>query len=248
MATDGTKILVQRYNPQKPEPFFQTYELRFHEDLTVLDALQQIKDEQDGSLTFRWSCRMGICGSCSAVVNGKPVLMCQTYLKDIPSPARVAPLRNFPIIKDLVVDIDDAFNKMSEVLPYTDHADVKPIEEGEYHQTPKQRKKIGQTSQCIKCMLCYSACPVYGLDKNFIGPAAGALAYRYMADNRDESKAKRMDSVIGEKGVWKCSFVGECSAVCPKRVDPALALQRLKLMGAGRLAQKAMSNLTEKSS
>ncbi len=241
MATAGTEILVKRYLPEKSEPFYQTYELRFEENLTVLDALNVIKDQQDPTLTYRWSCRMGICGSCSAVVNGKPVLMCQTYLKDVKHPVRIEPLRNFPVIKDLVVEIDDAFEKMRSVNPYIERLKKKALEDGEYEQTPAQLEKLKQTSQCIKCMLCYSACPVYGQDKNFIGPAAGALAYRYNADNRDESKKKRLDAVIGEKGVWNCSFVGECSAVCPKRVDPALALQRLKLSGSLRLGQKLIS-------
>jgi fumarate reductase iron-sulfur subunit len=241
MATDGKKILVKRYLPEKSEPFYQTYELRFFDEMTVLDALNILKDEQDGSLTFRWSCRMGICGSCSAVVNGKPVLMCQTYLRDLPSPVRIEPLRNFPIIKDLVVEIDDVFEKMRGTMPYMTRMKERALEEGEYKQTPEQLEKLKQTSQCIKCMLCYSACPVYGLDKNFIGPAAGALAYRYMADSRESGrgsgKGERMDRVTGKDGVWKCSFVGECSVVCPKRVDPALALQRLKVMGSLRLVK-----------
>lgn len=231
-------INVKRYLPEKSGPFYQTFELRFYNELTILDALNQVKDEQDGSLTLRWSCRMGICGSCGAMVNGKPVLMCQTYIKNLKSPVRIEPLRNFPVIKDLIVDIDDPFEKMRSTMPYVQRMKEKALEDGEYEQTPEELEKLKQTSQCIKCMLCYSACPVYGLDKKFIGPAAGVLAYRYNADSRDEEKEKRLDAVIGEKGVWNCSFVGECSVVCPKRVDPALALQRLKLMGALRTVKK----------
>lgn len=241
METTSTNVLVKRYIPAAAEPFYQTYELRFADDMTVLDALTRIKDVQDGSLTFRWSCRMGICGSCAAVVNGKPVLMCQTYMKDVKQPVRVEPLRNFPVVRDLVVDIDDAFEKMRSTMPYIDRMEKRALEDGEYLQTPQERAQINKTSQCIKCMICYSACPVYGLDKNFIGPAAGALAYRYTADSRDQSKDKRLEAVSGEKGVWKCSFVGECSAVCPKRVDPAISLQRLKLMGSLRLGKKAVT-------
>lgn len=235
MATDGTKILVKRYTPGKDEPFYKTYELRFHEEMTVLDALNEIKNTQDGSLTFRWSCRMGICGSCGMVVNGKPVLTCQTYVRNLHGPIRVEPLRNFPIIKDLVVDIDGPFEQMRSTMPYVTRMQQKAVLDGEYEQTPAQLEKLKQTSQCIKCMLCYSACPVYGLDNNFIGPAASSLAYRYQADSRDQAKRARMDSINGKNGIWKCSFVGECSVVCPKRVDPALALQRLKVMGALRI-------------
>lgn len=235
------KIRVKRYAGEG-QPTYDTFTIHFQEDITILDALQEIKEKNDGSLTFRWSCRMGICGSCGAMVNGKPVLMCETYLRDLPhtqseNPVTVEPLRNFPIVKDLVVDIDDGMEKFRQAMPYMDFAKNRQNEMKENPQTPRERKKLEQTSQCIKCMLCYSACPVYGMDKKFIGPAAGALAYRYQADTRElkSEKKKRTDSVIGKDGVWKCSFVGECSTVCPKKVDPALALQRLKVMGAMRI-------------
>lgn len=235
MATARTKILaieIQRYSGHG-EPSYKRYEIDFDEELTVLDALNIVKDRYDGSLTFRWSCRMGICGSCGVQVNGKPMLACQTYIKEYGSQIQISPLKNFAVIKDLVSDISDVFEKMGTVNPWISSA--KRLTDGENLQTPKQRKRLEQTSQCIKCMLCYSACPVYGLDKKFLGPAASALAYRYIADNRNEQKEMKLNSVVGEKGVWSCSFVGECSVVCPKRVDPALALQRLKLMGSLRL-------------
>lgn len=237
METSTTRILVKRYTPPQPSPYYQTYELRFHDDMTVLDALSNIKDTLDGSLSFRWSCRMGICGSCAMIINGKPVLTCQTYMRNVVkenTPLTVEPLRNFPIIKDLIVDISDVFEKMRSTMPYVERMEKRAVAEGSFSQSPKERKKIEQASQCIKCMICYSACPVYGLDKNFMGPAAGTLALRYTVDSHEgkEHKEKRMDVVTGEKGVWKCSFVGECSSACPKRVDPAQALQRLKLMGA----------------
>lgn len=239
------------------ESFLQEFAVPLEKEMTVLDALNYIKDEQDGTLSYRWSCRMGICGSCGMMVNGKPVLTCQTYMKNFARASRsaasspysspiaaitVEPLRHFPVIKDLIVDIDDPMEKFRSVMPWSDMHDKSPSSPDQSQhvaaprpQTPKQREKIDQTSQCIKCMLCYSACPIYGLDKSFIGPAAGALAYRYQADSRDArtspEKRKRMNAVTSKDGVWKCSFVGECSVVCPKRVDPALALQRLKLMG-----------------
>lgn len=232
MAAPIKKILVKKYKPGASAQFYQAYALRFHDEMSVLDALCDIKDREDASLAFRWSCRMGICGSCGMTVNGKPVLACQTPLKNLGREIKVEPLRNFPVIKDLVSDIDGPFEQMRSTMPYVSQMSQKALENGEYLQTPRQRKALEQTSQCIKCMLCYSACPVYGNDKKFIGPAAAALAYRYNADSRDQSKSQRLKSISGKEGVWKCSFVGECSVVCPKRVDPATALQRLKLMGA----------------
>lgn len=241
MAHHGKKILkIQRYRQEKSEPFFQTFAVPFHSELTVLDSLNTIKATQDGSLSFRWSCRMGICGSCGAMVNGKPVLLCQTYVKHLREPIEIEPLKNFPIIKDLVVEIDDIFEKMRSTMPYVQAMEQRALEEGEYEQTPGELEKLEQTSQCIKCMLCYSACPVYSLNKKFLGPAAGALAYRYQADSRDQGKKERTEKVSDKNGVWNCSFVGECSTACPKRVDPALALQRLKLMGALRSVKEML--------
>ncbi len=233
METSSTNVLVQRYTGTA-EPFYQTYELRYANDMTILDALSYLKDSVDGSLTFRWSCRMGICGSCAAVVNGKPVLLCQTYMKDVKQPVKIEPLRNFPIVRDLVIDIDDAFEKIASTQPYIDRMEKTK----EIRQTPAERKKLEKTSQCIKCMICYSACPVYGLDKKFVGPAASAIAQRYITDSRNLHPEKQIDAISGDEGVWKCSFVGACSSSCPKRVDPATAVQRLKISGALRLHKK----------
>lgn len=221
------------------QPVQESFDIEIDDKNTVLDALNHIKDTLDSTLTFRWSCRMALCGSCSANVNGKPVLMCSTPLHALPDEITVTPLAAFPIIKDLVVDIDDAFEKMRTVRPYMDrmsaHLDKENL------QTPAQRKRIEQASQCIKCMICYSACPVYAVNKDFIGPAAGALAYRYVADSRNKNPKRQLAPAISKKGVWGCSFIGECSTACPKRVDPAIALQRLKLMGALNLPKSLVS-------
>lgn len=224
-------IRIKRYLPEKPAPFSQTYSLPVEEELTVLDALNMIKDQQDQSLAFRWSCRMGICGSCAAVVNGKPVLMCQTALREL-AEICIEPLRNFPVVKDLVVDYGDAFEKLRRINPQIARMKKQALEDGEMEQTPAQMEKFQQAGQCIKCMLCYSACPVFGQNRNFMGPAAGALAYRYAKDSRNEKPKRQIQAAAQKDGMYGCSFVGECSVVCPKRVDPAVALQRLKLMGA----------------
>lgn len=245
-------VRVKRYTPEEGKlnqaPHFEEFKLEMEENMTILDALYQIKAKQDGTVSYRWSCRMGICGSCGMVINGNPVLACSTYCKDVLKKGviTIEPMRNMPILKDLIVDIDDPMEKMRSVMPYMDRADLKP-EDGPSKQSPKQRERIDQTSQCIKCMLCYSACPVYGQDKEFVGPAAGALAYRYVADSRDEATGERLDRLVGEKNsVWGCSFVGECSVACPKRVDPAKALQRLKVMGAMRMVTKPLTDLLKK--
>jgi succinate dehydrogenase iron-sulfur subunit len=199
----------------------------------VLDGLNYVKDQIDGTLSFRWSCRMGICGSCGMMVNGEPKLTCATFLTDYaPGPVRVEPLQNFPVIRDLIVDIGDFMRKLVRVKPWIVRQAEQPLSAGEYRQTPEELDEYKQFSMCINCMLCYSACPIYGLDPNFIGPAAIALAQRYNLDSRDQGASERMDVLSEHEGIWGCTFVGECTKVCPKHVDPAGAIQRYKLTAA----------------
>jgi fumarate reductase iron-sulfur subunit len=145
---------------------------------------------------------------------------------------RVEPLRNFPVIRDLVVEIGDFMRKLTRVKPWIVRETEKPLAEGEYLQTPQELDEYKPFSMCINCMLCYAACPIYGLDPHFIGPAAIALAQRYNLDSRDEGSAERMEVVSEHEGIWGCTFVGECTKVCPKNVDPAGAIQRYKLSAA----------------
>ncbi len=133
------------------------------------------------------------------------------------------------MIRDLVIDISDFMDKLKSVKPWIIRKTEKPVSEGEYLQSPAELEAYKQFTQCINCMLCYAACPVYGLEPDFVGPAAIALGYRYNMDSRDEGKDSRKDILTGHDGVWQCTFVGECSEVCPKHVDPAAAIQRTKV-------------------
>jgi succinate dehydrogenase iron-sulfur subunit len=228
------RLQVARYRPeQESEVTFDEHEVPCPRDWVILDALNHIKDHLDGTLSYRWSCRMGICGSCGMTVNGEPKLTCATFLADYaPGPIRVEPLRNFPVIRDLIVDIGDFMRKLVRVKPWIVREAERPLGEGEYRQTPEELEEYKQYSMCINCMLCYSACPIYGLDPKFIGPAAIALAQRYNLDNRDEGAADRMAVLSEHEGIWGCTFVGQCTQVCPKHVDPAGAIQRYKLTAA----------------
>jgi fumarate reductase iron-sulfur subunit len=232
--TKQIKLLVARYRPeQESEPAFAVYEVPCHSDWVVLDGLNHVKDQIDGTLSYRWSCRMGICGSCGMTVNGEPKLTCATFLDDYaPGPVRVEPLRNFPVIRDLVVDLGDFMQKLVRVKPWIVRSVEKPLAAGEYLQSPEEMDEYKQFSMCINCMLCYSACPIYGLDPKFIGPAAIALAQRYNLDSRDEGAAERLEILSEHEGIWGCTFVGECTKVCPKNVNPAGAIQRYKLNAA----------------
>jgi fumarate reductase iron-sulfur subunit len=229
---DRIIMQVARYRPESGSdvPTFQEYQVPCPKDWVVLDGLNYVKDQLDGTLSYRWSCRMGICGSCGMNVNGEPKLTCATFLKDYaPGPVRVEPLTNFPVIRDLVVEIGDFMRKLTSVKPWIVRKIEKPVSEGEYRQTPEELEEYKQFSMCINCMLCYAACPVYGLDPHFIGPAAIALAQRYNMDSRDEGSQERLQILSQHEGIWGCTFVGECTKVCPKHVDPAGAIQRYKL-------------------
>jgi fumarate reductase iron-sulfur subunit len=234
VAEETLRMVVTRYRPgEDQEPVTQSFSIPYHDDWVVLDALQYVKDHIDGTLSFRWSCHMGVCGSCGMMVNGTPKLTCAAFLRDYyPAEVRVEPLSNFPVVRDLVVDIEDFMHKLQEVKPYIIREDLEaaPIGFGhEFRQTPEQLEDYKQFGMCINCMLCYAACPVYGMEPRFLGPAAIALAHRYNMDSRDQGRDQRMPLVASSEGIWECTFVGECSVVCPKNVDPAAAIQRTKL-------------------
>ncbi len=217
---------VLRYRPeQDTEPFFQQFDVPFTDDMSVLQGLQYIKDELDGSLSFRWSCRMAICGSCGMMINGVPKLACQTFLRNFyPNTLRVEALAHFPIERDLVIVMDDFMAKLESIKPYIISDKPRALADGENLQTPAQLDAYGQFASCINCLLCYAACPQYGLNSKFIGPGAMALVHRYNLDSRDTGKAERMPLVHAEEGVFNCTAVGYCSEVCPKLVDPANAI------------------------
>ena len=222
------EIEVLRYHPETDQaPRYQSYEVPFTDDMSVLQGLQYIKDRLDGSLTFRWSCRMAICGSCGQMVNGVLKLGCETFLRDYyPGTIRVEPLSHFPIVRDLAIDQGDFLKKLESVKPYLIPRETP---KGTHLQTPQQMDEYYQYSKCINCQLCYAACPQYGLNDKFTGPAAIALLHRYNADSRDRGQAERMQVVNAEDGVWGCTLVGYCSEVCPKEVDPARAVNQNKI-------------------
>jgi len=230
--SDSITMQVFRYRPETAaEPTWDTFEVPAGKEWMVLDALNHIKDHMDGSLSYRWACRMGVCGSCGMTVNGEPVLTCATYLTDLPAaePVRVEPLKGFPVIRDLIGDIQDFVHKLKRVSAWIVREEAKPLAGGEYLQTPHELSQFKQYSMCINCLLCYSACPIYRLEPEFIGPAVIALAQRYNLDSRDQGSEHRMDVLSQDDGIWSCTFVGECAEVCPKHVDPAGAIQRYKL-------------------
>jgi fumarate reductase iron-sulfur subunit len=226
---------IERYSPERDLfPHMEKFSVPVHKEWVVLDALNHVKDKVDGSLTYRWSCRMGICGSCGMMVNGEPKLACATFLTECisgRSKVRIEPLRYFPVVRDLVTEISDFMVKVKKVKPWLIRTSSSQPE-GEFLQTPEEMDNYKQYSMCINCTLCYAACPVVGLDKDFVGPAAIALAQRYNKDSRDQGADLRGAILEHPGGIWGCTFVGECTRVCPKHVDPAGAIQQYKLQAS----------------
>jgi fumarate reductase iron-sulfur subunit len=222
---------ILRYDPEHDSaPHFQAYTVPYRDDWVVLDALNHIKDELDATLTYRWSCHMAVCGSCGMMIDGEPKLSCHAFMRDYRGTSiRIEPLDNFPIERDLVVVMESFIDKLSSVRPWLEPKSEKSLNDGEYLQTPAQLRLYKQYTQCINCLLCYAACPQCGLNDDFVGPAALALAHRYNIDSRDGGSAARADTVASNAGIWECTFVGACSQVCPKQVDPAAAIQQTKI-------------------
>jgi len=226
------KIKVLRYDPERDRrPHYRSYDVPVPRGMTVLDALIWIRDELDGSLAYRASCRMGICGSCGMLIDKRPRLACQTQVLELGGDVvEVEPLPNFPNIKDLVPDLEPLFEKHKAIKPYLIREDRKEQESpiGEYLQSPEELEEYLQLSYCIKCGMCLSACPTVATDPLFLGPQALAGAYRYSADSRDEGFLERLSVIDTNQGPWRCHFAGACTQACPKGVDPALAIQLLK--------------------
>lgn len=229
MHDRNVQFEVFRYRPEADDvPTWQWYEVPCREDWVVLDALNYIKDHLDGTLSFRWSCHMAVCGSCGMMVNGEPVLACKAFLRDLPERLHIGPLANLPVHRDLVGDMEGFADKLSQVHPYLMPAG-QPAADEAHRQTPAQLAVYSQYTMCINCLLCYAACPQVGLNPDYLGPAALALAHRYNQDSRDGGRLVREEVTASERGVWECTFVGECSEACPKHVDPAGAIQQMKL-------------------
>lgn len=233
MSAQTKTLAVLRYRPEQDEhPVWQEYAVPYAEDTSVLAALNYIKDELDGSLSFRWSCRQAICGSCGMMIDGKPQLACKAFLRDLPERITIEALAHFPIERDLVVVMDDFMAKLERVKPWLVAKEARSPEAGEYRQTPQQMALYEQFAACINCGLCYAACPQVGLNPDFLGPGAIALLHRYNLDSRDGGSAERMKLINAELGVFNCTAVGYCSEVCPKHVDPANAANVNKMNSA----------------
>ncbi|NEP59885.1 MAG: succinate dehydrogenase/fumarate reductase iron-sulfur subunit [Symploca sp. SIO2G7] len=230
------KIIRQSRNSS---PIIQTYTLEAEEGNTILDCLNRIKWEQDGSLAFRKNCRNTICGSCGMRINGRSALACKENIgkelrrlhqdtsAKIPE-ITVAPLGNMPVIKDLVVDMRSFWDNLDNIEPYVSTS-ARMIPEREFLQTPEERSRLNQMGNCIMCGACYSECNAREVNPNFVGPHALAKARRMVVDSRDGKKENRLEEYNqGTQGVWGCTRCYMCNAVCPMDVAPMEQIGKIK--------------------
>jgi succinate dehydrogenase / fumarate reductase iron-sulfur subunit len=222
---------VRKFDPTRDSvPYIQQFTVPVKLGMTVLDGLHYIKEHHDQTLAWRYSCRMGVCGSCGMLINGRPTLACNTQILDVAtSNLSIGPLPNFAIVRDLAPDLSSMIEKHLSISPFIIRAEAELNDPaGEYYQSPHQLEEFLQFAFCIKCGCCMGACPTLATDLRYLGPMPLGQAYRYNADNRDDGMQQRIPVVGGKTGVVRCHYAGECSRACPKGVDPARAVQLLK--------------------
>ena len=231
-------VKVKRYNPEvpDPQPYWSDYSIGVDEFTTVLDTLIKIREDIDGSLALRCSCRSAICGSCAMRINGHAGLACKMRVSDISHGGEsitVEPMGIMPVIKDLVVDMTPFWDKVKDVEPWLQPQGPEP--EGEYIAPNEDMLHLAGVMDCIMCGACVSDCTVLEVDPNFLGPAALAKAYRFVADPRDSEDRARLEALSQYTGIWDCTRCYECVQVCPKGVAPMDRIMALrdKAMHAG---------------
>ncbi len=222
------RFSIYRYNPETDNaPSMREYSLPDdHDAVMLLDALLLLK-QQDDSLSFRRSCREGVCGSDAMNINGRNGLACIVPLKDLKQPVVLRPLPGLPVIRDLIVDLTQFYNQYRAVKPWLINHDPEP--EIERLQSPEQRARLDGLYECILCACCSTACPSFWWNPDrFLGPAALLQAYRFLADNRDQAMGERLNELNDPYRLFRCHTIMNCTDVCPKGLDPSQAIGHIR--------------------
>lgn len=235
-TNDTATIRVQRYNPDVDQkPYFEEFQLDVGADTTILDALEEIKGETDGSLTFRRSCRHAICGSCAMNVNGTNMLVCNQRVEEVmdsKNTLSIKPLPYLPVIKDMVVDRTSFWEQYLRIKPWLIPPD--DIPEKEFRMSQEEVKALHSAEQCIMCGACYSACTVVGMGKSYIGPHALLKATLRVMDPRDSATNERLLEISGSDGAYRCHTIFNCIDACPKNLNPTEAIETLRKLAIKR--------------
>ena len=222
-ASPTVRVTVRRSDPAAAT----TFEVARGEPMMVLDLLLAIQREQDSSLAFRYSCRVAMCGTCTVRLNGRAVLACQTRVEPDWTAVCLDPLAGLPVVRDLIVDMGPFFEEWARVTPY--FVPVEGLDEpARIRPDDPERRLIDPKLSCITCGACYSSCGIAGYRRDFLGPAALNRAMVLIADRRDAAGQERLEAVTGADGIDRCHYIYGCSAVCPKDLDPAGAIRRLR--------------------
>ncbi len=230
-SSNQTEFRIYRWNPDDNQnPRIDTYFIdRSDCGPMVLDALIWIKSNVDATLTFRRSCREGICGSCAMNIDGTNMLACTKHMDDIKGAVKIYPLPHMPVVKDLVPDLSLFYEQHASIEPWL--KTVTPEPEKEWLQTPDARAKLDGLYECILCACCSTSCPSYWWNsERYLGPAALLQAYRWIADSRDEATGERLDNVEDPFRLYRCHTILNCAKACPKGLNPAKAIQETKNM------------------
>jgi succinate dehydrogenase / fumarate reductase iron-sulfur subunit len=215
---------IQRFNPEADDaPHWEEYRLEADPTDRVLDLLHQVKWYQDGTLTFRRSCAHGVCGSDAMLINGRNRLACEYLVKDAGDTINVEPIRGMPVIKDLLVDMEPFWDQFRAVMPYLVNEEL-PGDGRERRQSPEERERFDDTTKCILCAACTTACPVFWTNPDFIGPAAIVNAHRFIFDSRDTASDERLELMNDANGVWRCRTVFNCVEACPRGINVTRAI------------------------
>ncbi len=222
-------LKIFRYNPEVDKKFhYETYTLEADENERVLDLLEHVKGYHDGTLAYRRSCAHGVCGSDAMRINGSNHLACKTLVRDIGSKITVEPLLGLKVIKDLIVDMEPFFDNYKKVLPWFINDSPLPADGKERLQSPEQRERFDDTTKCILCAACTTACPSYWGSEDYLGPAALVNAHRFVFDSRDEGAAERLKIVSDTNGVARCHTIYNCTLACPRGIQVTKAISELK--------------------
>ena len=217
-------LRIRRFNPELDKaPHWETYHVEAEPSDRVLDLLQEVKWYQDGTLTFRRSCGHGVCGSDAMLINGRNRLACEYLVKDAGTKITVEALRGMPVVKDLLVDLTDFWEKYRSVMPYLVNDEV-PADGKERRQSQADRALYEDTSRCITCGACTTGCPVFWTNPDYIGPAAIVNAHRFIFDSRDHAHAERLELMADSDGVWRCRTVFNCVEACPRGINVTRAI------------------------
>lgn len=223
----NVKVKIRRFNPEKDrKPYWGEYTLDAQPSDRVLDLLVSIKENQDGTLTFRRSCAHGICGSDAMVINGHNRLACKVLVKDFGKQVTVEPLRGLPVIKDLTVDMAPFFAKYRSIKPFLMNDEPPPYTER--LQSIAARERFDDTTKCILCAACTTSCPSFWASDSYLGPAAIVQAHRFIFDDRDQGAQVRLALLAEADGVWRCRTVYNCVEACPREIDITRAIGEVK--------------------